>query len=230
MTTLAIIPARSGSKGFKNKNIKKINNKTLIEIAYEVAKKTKIFTDILISTDSQKYKSILEKKGIFIDTLRSKKFSKDDTSDLELLTYEIKKFEKKKNTKVKYICLLQPTSPIRYVQDIKKCFNLLTSNKLEAVWTISKIDKKFHPIKILTTNNNKLKYFSSGGKNFVNRQSLKDNFIRNGIAYFFTRKSIINLKQILPLNSGFVEISRDIANIDTFQDFKKAKRLLKKIT
>ena len=109
------------------------------------------------------------------------------------------------------------------MQDIKKCFNLLTSNKLEAVWTISKIDKKFHPIKILTTNNNKLKYFSSGGKNFVNRQSLKDNFIRNGIAYFFTRKSIINLKQILPLNSGFVEISRDIANIDTFQDLKKQK-------
>ena len=62
MTTLAIIPARSGSKGFRNKNIQKINNKTLIEIAYDVAKKTKIFTDILISTDSYQYKSILEKK------------------------------------------------------------------------------------------------------------------------------------------------------------------------
>ena len=99
----------------------------------------------MISTDSQKYKSILE-KGIFIDTLRSKKFSKDDTSDLELLTYEIKNL-KKKNTKVKYICLLQPTSPIRYVQDIKKCFNLLTSNKLEAVWTISKLIKNFTPSK-----------------------------------------------------------------------------------
>ena len=229
MTTLAIIPARSGSKGFRNKNIQKINNKTLIEIAYDVAKKTKIFTDILISTDSYEYKSILEKKSIFIDTLRPKKFSKDNTSDLELLTYEIKKFEKKNNTKVKYICLLQPTSPLRRVQYLKKCFNLMIFNKLDAVWTISKIDKKFHPIKILITKKNRLKYFSSEGHNFVNRQSLKDNFIRNGIAYFFTRKSIINLKQILPLNSGFVETTREIANIDSFQDFQKAKRLLKKI-
>ena len=62
MIVLGIIPARSGSKGVKDKNIKKINNKTLIEIAYLKAKKSKIFSDILVSTDSNNYKKILEKK------------------------------------------------------------------------------------------------------------------------------------------------------------------------
>ena len=97
MINLAIIPARSGSKGIKNKNIKKINNKTLIEIAYKIAEKYGIFSHIIVSTESLKYKEILEKKKILIDSLRSKKLAKDNTSDLELLTYEIKKFEKKIN-------------------------------------------------------------------------------------------------------------------------------------
>ena len=97
MINLAIIPARSGSKGLKNKNIKKINNKTLIKIAYDVAKKSNIFSYILVSTDSTIYKSIVEKSGVKVESLRSKKFSKDNTTDLELLNYEINKFEKKKS-------------------------------------------------------------------------------------------------------------------------------------
>ena len=76
MINLAIIPARSGSKGLRNKNIKKINNKTLIEIAYDVAKKSNIFSHILVSTDSTIYKSIVEKSGIKVESLRSKKVLK----------------------------------------------------------------------------------------------------------------------------------------------------------
>ena len=226
MINLAIIPARSGSKGLRNKNIKKINNKTLIKIAYDVAKKSNIFSHILVSTDSTIYKSIVEKSGIKVESLRSKKFSKDNTTDLELLNYEINKFEKKKKLKVNYICLLQPTSPLRKKKDIIDCYNLIRSKKLDAVWTVSKIDKKFNPIKILRIKRKKLEYFSSKGSNFTNRQSLKDYYIRNGIAYFFSRKSIMKYKKILPKKTGFIEIKRQISNIDNMEDFVEAKKFL----
>ena len=88
MIVFGIIPARSGSKGIKDKNIKKINNQTLIEIAYNVCKKSKIFTEITVSTDSKKYLNILKKRGIKISSLRSKKFSEDNSTDLELMNYE----------------------------------------------------------------------------------------------------------------------------------------------
>ena len=227
MINLAIIPARSGSRGLKNKNIKTINNKTLIEIAYRIAEKSGIFSHIVVSTDSSKYKKIFKKKKIFIDSLRSKNFAKDDTSDLELLTYEIKKFEKNNKTKVNYIALLQPTSPIRDKWDLIKCFKLIKSKKLDAVWTISKIDKKFNPIKVLQIKNKKLSYTSSKGSQFVSRQKLNDFYIRNGLVYFFSRDSIIKLKQILPKKSGYIEIKKEISNIDNLEDFKKAQRLLK---
>ena len=227
MINLAIIPARSGSKGLKDKNIKRINNKTLIEIAYEIAEKSGIFSHIIVSTDSLKYKEILEKKKIFIHSLRSKKFAKDNTSDLELLTYEIKKFEKTIKKKVNYIALLQPTSPVRDKWNLIKCYELIKNKKLDAVWTISKINRKFNPIKILKIKNNKLIYFSPKGPQFSSRQKLDDYYIRNGLAYFFSRNSIIKYKKILPKKSSYFEIKKEISNIDNLDDFKKAKKLLK---
>ena len=193
MSILAIIPARSGSKGLINKNIKKINGKTLIELAFLIAKKANIFSDIIVSTDSDKYKKILKKKNIFISSLREKKFAKDNTTDLELLKNEINKFEKKNKKKVKYVCLLQPTSPLRLTKDIIEAYKILVKKKLDSVWTISRISKKFNPIKILKINekNKRLSYFSSKGSSFKNRQSLSEYYIRNGVAYFFLEKLLL---------------------------------------
>ena len=228
MIVLGIIPARSGSKGVKDKNIKKINNKTLIELAYLKAKSSKIFTDIIVSTDSIKYKKILEKKKIIVKSLRSKKFSQDDTTDLQLLDYEVRKYENLTKKKINYVALIQPTSPFRSSKDLSKCFNLIKSKKLDAVWTITKIDNKFNPIKILNIKKGRLKYFSKLGSTFVSRQKLNNSYIRNGIVYFFSRKSILNIKKILPPKSGFLEIKKKIINIDTFQDYKQTQKLLSK--
>ena len=228
MIVFGIIPARSGSKGIKDKNIKKINNQTLIEIAYNVCKKSKIFTEITVSTDSKKYLNILKKRGIKISSLRSKKFSEDNSTDLELMNYEILKYEKKTKKKIDYLALIQPSSPLRTSKDLKECFRLIKQKKYDAVWTISKIDKKFNPIKILKTEKNYLKYYSKTGSNFVSRQKLSDMYIRNGIAYFFSRDAIIKFKKILPLKSTFLEIKRKVINIDYMEDLKNASKYLQK--
>lgn len=228
MNVLAIIPARSGSKGIKNKNIKKINNITLIERAYIVAKKSKIFDKIIISTDSPKYQNLMKKKNIDIFSLRSKKNSSDKSTDLQLLKYEIKKNEKIFKKKFSIIALLQPTSPMRNINDLKKCFQKIKKKKLDAVWTLSKIDKKFNPIKLLKIQKDKFDYYDNFGKNFVGRQLLNQYYIRNGIAYFFSRKSIVKLNTILPKKNGYVIINRKIVNIDDAQDLRNAQKILQK--
>ena len=228
MNVLAIIPARSGSKGIKNKNIKKINNITLIERAYIVAKKSKIFDKIIISTDSPKYQNLMKKKNINIFSLRSKKNSSDKSTDLQLLKYEIKKNEKIFKKKFSIIALLQPTSPMRNINDLKKCFQKIKKKKLDAVWTLSKIDKKFNPIKLLKIQKDKFDYYDNFGKNFVGRQLLNQYYIRNGIAYFFSRKSIVKLNTILPKKNGYIIINRKIVNIDDAQDLRNAQKILQK--
>ena len=126
------------------------------------------------------------------------------------------------------MALLQPTSPMRTVNDLKKSFSILKKNKLDAVWTLSKIDKKFNPIKLLKIKKNRLMYYSELGKEFIGRQLLDQYYIRNGIAYFFTRKSIINFNTILPKKSSYLIIHRKIVDIDNFQDLKNAQKVLER--
>ncbi len=228
MKVLAIIPARSGSKEIKNKNIKKINNISLIERAYKIAKASRIFDQIIISTDSDYYAKLMQRKKIKIFSLRSKKYSGDKSTDLQLLKYEITKNENFFNQKYSVIALLQPTSPMRTVNDLKNCFQKLKTKKLDAVWTLSKIDRKFNPIKLLELKKDKIKYYNNLGKNFISRQLLSDYYIRNGIAYFFKRKSIMNYNTILPKKTGYIIISRNIINIDSNKDLREAKKILQK--
>ena len=76
MINLAIIPARSGSKGLRNKNIKKINNKTLIEIAYDVAKEIKYFFTYPCKHRLYNLQINCRKKRSKVESLRSKSFQK----------------------------------------------------------------------------------------------------------------------------------------------------------
>ena len=224
---LAIIPARSGSKSIKNKNIKKINQKSLIEIAHETAFRSKVFSEIIVSTDSAKYQKILSKKKIPVPFLRPKKLAGDDIADIEVLKYELRKYEIYFNKKFDYIALLQPTCPNRISNDIIKCYKKIRKEKLDSLWTITKVNKKFHPFKILIIKNLYLDYFNSRGSKFTSRQKLNDAYIRNGAVYFFSRKAILKFKGIKPKKTGYLVINRPLANIDDIADLKYAKTLLR---
>ena len=117
---------------------------------------------------------------------------------------------------------------MRSIRDLKKCFFKLKKEKLDAIWTLSKIDKKFNPIKLLKIKKDKIMYYDKLGKNFVGRQLLNQYYIRNGIAYFFSRKSIVKFNTILPKKSGYLIIKRKTVNIDDLQDLKNAQKILQK--
>ena len=226
MNCLAIIPARSGSKSIKNKNIKKINQKSLIEIAHEIALKSKIFSQIIVSTDSVKYQNFLIKKKIPVPFLRPKKLAGDNVADIKVLKYELRKYEKYFNKTFNYIAMLQPTCPNRISNDIIKCYKKIRKEKLDSLWTITKVNKKFHPLKILIIKNFFLDYFHSRGSKFTSRQKLDDTYIRNGAVYFFSRKAILKFKDIKPKKTGYLVINRPLANIDDNVDLEYAKTLL----
>ena len=227
MNFLCLIPARSGSKGIKDKNIQKIKKLTLIEHAYLFAKKFAEFDQIIVSTDSKKYLKFLKKHNYkYTNFLRPKSISTKDSTDLEVLNYELKRYEKYFKKKFDYVAFFQPTSPIRKKSDIIKCIKIIKKKKPEALWTISKIDSKFNPLKQLIINKNQLKYYSRDGHKFKSRQLLNSTYIRNGIAYFYSRKSILKFKKILPKNSTYYLIKNKYVNIDTLDELNLARRIL----
>ena len=109
---IAIIPARSGSKGLKDKNIKLLNGKPLIVYSIDAAIKSNAFDIVFVSTDSEIYAEIAMKAGADAHFLRSEINSSDKASSWDTVREVIQRFEEEG----KYfdeIMLLQPTSPLR---------------------------------------------------------------------------------------------------------------------
>lgn len=132
---LAIIPARSGSKGLKDKNIKELNGKPLIAYTIEAAKKSGVFEDIVVSTDSDYYAKIAVKYGAQVPYLRPKELSSDISKSSDVILHEIEKYEKYGKI-YDYFMLLQPTSPLRDETDIKNSVDLLINTEANSVVSV----------------------------------------------------------------------------------------------
>ena len=223
---LAIIPARGGSKGIKYKNLKKIKKISLIGHTSKFIDNCNFFDEKLISTDSQKIvnEALKYKCKIF---KRKKITSKDFTSDFEVIS-EVLKNNSIKSKKFDYIVYLQPTSPFRKVSHLKSALKHVINYNYDCSWSISKIDMKFHPKKVLKIKNNKfLSIYYNEGKKIYARQQLDDIYIRNGVFYIFKISKFLKSKDIF-LTKNYPSITKyKIVNIDTINDLKIARSKIK---
>ena len=219
------MPARGGSKGIKNKNLKKIGKKSLIEIAANVLKRVNLIDCSMISTDNLKIAKEAKKFGLKFFKKRAKNLSGHNVGDAPVLKDALNQAEKKMNMKFDIILMCQVTSPLRKKKDIISCIKLIINKNFNSVWSISKVDRKFHPLKQLKLIKNKIHYFSSSGSKIIARQQLNDTYIRNGAIYAFTRKSILKMN-LLPNKSGAIVLKSKQVSIDTKEDLNYVKKLL----
>jgi len=225
---LAIIPARGGSKGIKNKNLKKIFNQSLVARAIIFAKKIKYIDDIIVSTDS----SIIKKEAINFNInfpfFRQKKLSGDHISDYDVLVDVLKKTEKLNKKKYDYIAMLQPTSPLRTSQEFRECLLRIYKKNFDSVWTISEIDKKYNYLKQFRVQKDKISLIDKKGYQVINRQALDKTYIRNGAIYLFSRDCLIKQKNIYGKKQGYLISKIKHISIDSVKDLQLVKNILKK--
>lgn len=123
MKNIAIIPARSGSKGVKDKNIRNLCGKPLIAYSIEAAVKSGEFDEVMVSTDSEKYAEIAKQYGAKVPFLRSAETASDTASSWDMVE-EVLRGYKSMGIDFDTFCLLQPTSPLRTAEDIKNAYDL----------------------------------------------------------------------------------------------------------
>jgi len=222
---LAIIPARSGSKGLKDKNIKKLNGKPMIAYTIKAAQKSGIFKDIIVSTDSKKYARIAEKFGAQIPFLRPDYLANDYASTNEVILHTLNEM-KRKEKKYDYFMLLQPTSPLRTKENIKEAYQLLIKKKANAVISVCKTDH--NPLLINTLDETlSLDNFLDEAKN-TRRQDMPDYYRINGAIYLSKVDYFINFKDFYKENSFAYLMSKEKSvDVDDKIDFKLAEILIK---
>lgn len=173
MKVYAIIPARSGSVGYKDKNIKKINNKPLLAYSVEFAKKLKCIDRIFCSTDSQKYADIAIKYGAEVPFLRSSEASGSNSMEDDVLKDLRTKFKLFNIDEPDLIVWLRPTFIFRSVRDVSKCVDLLKKDKtLTASRTVIQTENRLYRIddELLLSN------FNDGGKSMIRRQDIQSSY------------------------------------------------------
>ena len=223
---LALIPARGGSKGIKYKNLKKINKISLIGHTSRFMDNCNFFDEKLVSTDAKKIikEALKFKCKIF---KRKKSTSKDFTSDFEVIS-EVLNNNSIKSKKFDYVIYLQPTSPLRKISHLKNALKYVINHNYHCSWSISKIDMKFHPKKVLKIKNNKfLSIYQNEGKKIYARQQLDDVYIRNGVFYIFKISKFLKSKDIF-FTKNYPSITNyNVVNIDTISDLKIARNKIK---
>ena len=179
---LAFIPARGGSKGIPNKNIKLFNGKPLIEWTIKSALKSKLINKVIVSSDSKKILSLSKKFGADV-ILRPKNISGNSATTESAIMHYIK------NTKESFdtIVILSPTSPLRKKKDIDNAIKEFRSKKLDSCFSASKL------LDFLIWKLNKKKKYESINYDFQNRgirQKREPNYVENGSIYVFKTKLI----------------------------------------
>ena len=141
---ICIIPARGGSKGLKNKNLRKVFNKKLIQYPIEYAVKSKLVGKIIVSTDSKEIAKVAIKSGATVPFIRPEKISGDLSTTEETLKHALLTYEKIIKKKFKICIFLTCTDIFREKKWIKQGLNLLKNNKkLQSVFVGSKTHKNF---------------------------------------------------------------------------------------
>lgn len=228
MKILCTICARSGSQGLKNKNIKQLLGKPLMYYTIKQAKDAKIFSNIVVSTDSEKIKRIANKLNVSCWYLRSKKLSNDYSSKLPVIKDTLVKSEKKFNIKYDYICDLDVTSPLRKIKDIILSYEKVKKKNIQNLVSVC-FSKKNPFFNVIMKKKEGYKIVSSFSGKYKRRQDAPNCYDVNASIYFWKRQALITNKKLIGSQTDIhiMPQNRSI-DIDTKDDFEYVKYLLKK--
>ena len=132
---IAIIPARGGSKRIPRKNIKNFLGKPIIAYSIEAALKSKLFNEVMVSTDDEEIAEISKSYGAKVPFLRSKENSDDFATTTDVVLEVLDQY-KLRNREFKYACCIYPTAPLIKFQKLRDGFNKLKSENLNAVFPV----------------------------------------------------------------------------------------------
>lgn len=223
-TFLAIIPARSGSKGLPDKNIKFMNGKPLLAYTIEAAIQSCLFEKIIVSTDSLEYAKIAEHFGAEVPFLRARKDAGDTASTIDVILSVLSELEKKEES-YDFFAVLQPTSPLRTALHMKESVELLLKKQADAVVSVG---RQAHPsnYQALISESGKLLFSESG--RIQRRQDEKEEYILNGAIYLCKTKLFQQEKSFYQGNVYPYIMSREASiDIDDAYDFRIAELWMK---
>lgn len=226
MKRLAVIPARSGSKGLKDKNIKPLQGIPLIGYTIKAALDSNIFDIVMVSTDSGDYAKIAENLGAEVPFLRSKDTSGDCSTSWDVVSEVVEQYRNQGHI-FDSITLLQPTSPLRSADDIVRAHKLFDDKRANSVISVCEAEHSPLWCNVIEPDLS-MEHFAETDDIVSGRQQLPTYYRLNGAIYIVNDKVLQDIKNIYREKSyAYIMEQNHSVDIDSEFDFMIAEAIIK---
>ena len=203
MSNLCVIPARGGSKRIPKKNIKSFLGKSIIAYSIEAAIQSKLFTEIMVSTDCQETAEIALRYGAKVPFLRSKKNSNDFATTYDVIKEVIDEY-KKDGVKFENICCIYACAPFVTANNLKHAYQELINKQVDTIFPI--IEYSFPIQRAVKIHNEKIELFNIDHLN-TRSQDLEKSYHDAGQFYWMKSENILKKGRIITDNCGSIIIT-----------------------
>lgn len=216
MKILGLIPARGGSKRLPGKNLKKLGGLPLIAWTIRAALESRVFVDVLVSTDDPEIAEVSKSYGALVLSLRPSRLATDEASSIDVAIHALNQYEDA-HFSVDGLMLLQPTSPFRSSNTINDAANKFKSSGGKSVVGVSSAES--HPAWCFYIDNEHLIPVLGSDQLTSRSQDLRPAFVVNGTIYLTSPKSLRESKSFITSESSPLIISNVAESIDIDTEF-----------
>ena len=229
MTNIAVIPARSGSKGLPDKNIRTFLGKPLIAYTIKAALDSGLFDQVIVSTDSKEYAHISEGFGASVPKLRSSELSGDEAGSWDVVREVVSWIDESESRgTIDTVCLLQPTSPARTAQDIIDAYTLYADKAAQCVVSVCEEDHPIEWSRRLGANGEMTAF--ANPESMMRRQDLAPSYRVNGAIYSLSKSRLDDTENLYASDCYGYKMPRERSiDIDDIYDFVAAEAICERL-
>ena len=215
LSVLAVIPARGGSKGIPDKNLRKVGGRSLIEHTARAAAALGWIDRTVLSTDDERIAEEGRSCGLDVPFLRPAELASDFAPALETWRHAWLASEDHYACRFDISVLLQPTTPLRRPEDVERTVRAMVEGGHRAAAAISRVPGHYVPEKIVKLNaNGCLSMYVEQPDAQTARQAFPAYYSRNGVCYSATRDAVVHDGEVAERDCVGVLIDEPVANID----------------
>ena len=226
---LAVVPARSGSKGVPGKNIRRLGGRPLLAYAAEAARTSGVVDRLILSTEAEEIAQVGLEYGFEVPFLRPEELALDTTPMLPVIEHAVKALETE-DWSPDIILVLQPTSPLRRPEHLSRAVRYLRETDADSVVSVVEFPRHLSPDYVMRIENDKLEPFLPEGLVVTRRQDARLAYVRDGTVYACRRDTLVLERSLYgSYCHPLVLPTSESLTIDSNDDWTEAERRIAEI-
>jgi CMP-N-acetylneuraminic acid synthetase len=223
---LGVVPARGGSKGIPNKNLRTLGSKPLLEYVVDAANESGVVDRLVLSTDAEEIAALGRRIGLEVPFMRPVELARDDSPMQPTIEHAVLALERE-GWRANVVMILQPTAPLRRGGHLRRALELLTTTGASAVASVVPIPLHYAPHYAMRIADDRLEPFLPEGRQVTRRQDVTAAYARDGTVYVVRRDVVVDEHDLYGRDCRPLVLDpKESVVLDTEDDWRRAEEAI----